>query len=212
MLPLSAVGIPGLQAWEDVKIGILIALRQTEVLKNHIRMGLTNGLTIRQIEEATIQAAAYAGFPAAHAASTAILEVLQDPASAAQSRTCGQSQYSALLAAQTPSESEMFDPLERWIAEHLKEDLSVEALAERVHMSPRNFARVYAKKRGCTPGKAVEAIRVEAARRRLEATEARVECVAKECGFNSEEQMRCAFNRILGIPPREYRKRFATTA
>ena len=50
----------------------------TEELKNHIRIGLTNGLTVRQIEEATIQAAAYAGFPAAHTASNAILEVLQD--------------------------------------------------------------------------------------------------------------------------------------
>ncbi len=63
-----------------VTIGILIALRQTEELKNHIRLGLTNGLTVRQIEEATIQAAAYAGFPAAHTASNALLEVLQDPA------------------------------------------------------------------------------------------------------------------------------------
>ena len=61
-----------------VTIGILIALRQTEELKNHIRIGLTNGLPVRQIEEATIQAAAYAGFPAAHIASNAILEVLQD--------------------------------------------------------------------------------------------------------------------------------------
>ena len=62
-----------------VTIGILIALRQTEELKNHIRIGLTNGLTVREIEEATIQAAAYAGFPAAHAATKAILEVLQHP-------------------------------------------------------------------------------------------------------------------------------------
>ncbi len=62
-----------------VTIGLLIALRQTEELKNHIRLGLTNGLTIRQIEEATIQAAAYAGFPAAHSANNALLDVLQDP-------------------------------------------------------------------------------------------------------------------------------------
>jgi transcriptional regulator GlxA family with amidase domain len=126
-------------------------------------------------------------------------------------RTGGQSQYSALLAAQTQSESETFDPLDRWIAEHLKEDLRVDALAERVHMSPRNFARAYAEKRGRTPAKAVEAIRVEAARRRLEETEHRIESIAEDSGFSSEEQMRCSFIRILGIPPREYRKRFATT-
>jgi transcriptional regulator GlxA family with amidase domain len=79
-------------------------------------------------------------------------------------------------------------------------------------MSPRNFARAYAKKRSCTPAKAVDAIRVEAARGRLEETEQRVESIAKDCGFSSEEHMRCSFIRILGIPPREYRKRFATTA
>jgi 4-carboxymuconolactone decarboxylase len=67
-----------------VTIAILIALRQTEELKNHIRLGLTNGLTVRQIEEATIQAAAYAGFPTAHTASNVLLEVLQDPSIAAE--------------------------------------------------------------------------------------------------------------------------------
>jgi transcriptional regulator GlxA family with amidase domain len=126
-------------------------------------------------------------------------------------RSGGQSQYSALLAAQAESESETFDVLDRWMAEHLKEDLRVEALAERVHMSPRNFARTYVEKRGSTPAKAVEAIRVDAARRRLEETEERIESVAEESGFSSEEQMRCAFIRILGIPPREYRKHFATS-
>jgi transcriptional regulator GlxA family with amidase domain len=127
-------------------------------------------------------------------------------------RSGGQSQYSALLAAQAESESDTFDSLDRWIAEHLRDDLRVDALAERVHMSPRNFARAYVEKRGSTPAKAVEAIRVDAARRRLEETEDQIESVAETAGFSSEEQMRCAFLRILGIPPREYRKRFATTA
>jgi transcriptional regulator GlxA family with amidase domain len=127
-------------------------------------------------------------------------------------RAGGQSQYSAILAAQAESESETFDLLDRWIAEHLKEELRVETLAERVHMSPRNFARAYAEKRGRTPAKAVEAIRVEAARRCLEETERRIESIAADSGFSSEEQMRSSFIRILGIPPREYRKRFATTA
>lgn len=125
-------------------------------------------------------------------------------------RAGGQSQYSALLAAQTESESETFSALERWIAEHLKKDLAVETLAQRVNMSPRNFARVYAEKRGRTPAKAVEAIRVDAARRRLEETGDRIAAIAEDCGFSNEEQMRCAFIRVLKIPPREYRRRFAT--
>src|SRR5260370_4370408 len=126
-------------------------------------------------------------------------------------RAGGQSQYSALLAAQAQAESETLEPLDPWIAEHLKEDLRVDALAEQVHMSPRNLARAYAERRGRTPAKAVEAIRVEAARRRLEETGDRIESVAEDSGFSNEEQMRCSFIRILGIPPREYRKRFATT-
>jgi transcriptional regulator GlxA family with amidase domain len=80
-------------------------------------------------------------------------------------RAGGQSQYSALLAAQTHSESDRFGGLERWIAEHLKGDLRVEALAQRVHMSPRHFARLYTRTRGRTPAKAAEAIRLDAARR-----------------------------------------------
>ena len=127
-------------------------------------------------------------------------------------RAGGQSQYSALLAAQTESESETFSELERWIAEHLKNDLRVEVLAERIHMSPRNFARVYAEKRGRTPAKAVEAIRLDAARRRLEETEDQIASIAEQCGFGNEEQMRCAFVRALKIPPREYRRRFAASA
>jgi hypothetical protein len=59
-------------------------------------------------------------------------------------RAGGQSQYSALLAAQAQSESETFDSLDRWIAEHLNDDLRVGALAEQVHISPRNFARAAA--------------------------------------------------------------------
>jgi transcriptional regulator GlxA family with amidase domain len=126
-------------------------------------------------------------------------------------RAGGQSQYSALLAAQAQSDSDMFSELEQWIAEDLKSDLRIEALAERVHMSPRNFARLYAKTRGRTPAKAVEALRIDAARRRLEETTDRIATIAEDCGFSDEEQMRSAFVRVLGVPPREYRKHFAST-
>lgn len=125
-------------------------------------------------------------------------------------RAGGQSQYSALLAAQTQWDSDRLSEIEQWIAEHLKTDLRVEALAERVHMSPRNFARLYAKTRGRTPAKAVETIRVDASRRRLEETADRITTIAEDCGFSDEEQMRTAFIRALGVPPREYRKRFGS--
>ncbi len=56
-------------------------------------------------------------------------------------RACGQSQYSALLSAQAQSDSDKFGELEQWIAENLKSDLRIEALAERVHMSPETSPR-----------------------------------------------------------------------
>lgn len=61
-----------------VVIGVLIALKQTAELKNHIRIGITNGLTVREIEEALIQTIPYVGFPAVTGATAAIIEVLRE--------------------------------------------------------------------------------------------------------------------------------------
>jgi transcriptional regulator GlxA family with amidase domain len=99
--------------------------------------------------------------------------------------------------------------LDRWIAENLTGDLRVERLAERASMSPRNFARRYKENCKRTPARAVEAIRVDAARRALEETDSRIEEIARRCGFRNEEQMRCAFARLVGVTPRAYRQRFA---
>jgi transcriptional regulator GlxA family with amidase domain len=124
-------------------------------------------------------------------------------------RAGGQSQYSVLLASQTDAASDAFGELERWIAENLTADLRVERLADRVGMSPRNFARRYTETRRRTPARMVEALRVEAARRALEESDDRIKEVARRCGFSNEEQMRVAFVRHLGITPRAYRHRFA---
>jgi transcriptional regulator GlxA family with amidase domain len=124
-------------------------------------------------------------------------------------RMGGQSQYSALLAAQTESTSDAFAELERWIAENLTADLRVERLAERAGMSPRNFARRYRETRKRSPARTVESIRVDAARRALEETDDRIEEIARRCGFTSEEHLRAAFARHVGIAPRTYRDRFA---
>lgn len=124
-------------------------------------------------------------------------------------RAGGQSQYSALLGEQAAAASGPFDELERWIAENLTADLRIEALARRMHMHPRSFARVYAASRARTPAKAVEAIRVDSARRLLETTTDQIEGIAAACGFRNEEQLRSAFRRTLGVTPRDYRRRFA---
>lgn len=122
-------------------------------------------------------------------------------------RPGGQTQFSGLLAAQAESRSPLAE-LQLWIAEHPAEDLSVEALAARVAMSPRNFARVFARATGVTPARFVERLRVDAARRRLEETDLPLKQVASACGFASLETLRLALLRTLGIGPQAYRDRF----
>jgi hypothetical protein len=97
---------------------------------------------------------------------------------------------------------------------HLQRALRKGVIAERVKQLRKAVDAVHA---GLTERNAVEpdneavgAIRVGAASRRLEEPEERIESVAEDSGFSREEQMRCAFIRIMGIPPREWRKRFAT--
>ena len=124
-------------------------------------------------------------------------------------RPGGQSQFSALLQAQA-DDTASFDELNVWIASHLAlPNLTVEFLAEKAHMSPRNFARVYKEKTGRTPAKAVEVFRLEAARRMLEDSKRNVDQIARQCGFGDEERMRVTFQRHLGVAPRDYRRRFA---
>lgn len=88
-------------------------------------------------------------------------------------------------------------------------DLSVAALAMRAGMSERNFARVFRSELGDSPGRYVERVRVDAARRALEAQSSGVEVIARACGFGSAETMRRAFLRQLGVAPSHYRKRFS---
>lgn len=121
-------------------------------------------------------------------------------------RPGGQSQFSSVL--QLQSADARFDELNGWIAANLKADLSLAALADRSNMSVRSFARHYARSTGQTPVRAVELIRVEAARRMLE-TRCSVGSVARRCGFGSEETMRRAFQRTLGVPPSDYAARFS---
>jgi len=124
-------------------------------------------------------------------------------------RPGGQSQFSAQLAVQT-ADREPLRELQAWIADHLDNDLSVPALAARVAMSPRNFARVFTHEVGATPARFVENVRVEAARRRLEESTDGVDAVAAACGFGTAETLRRAFLRRLRVAPSAYRHRFTS--
>lgn len=126
-------------------------------------------------------------------------------------RPGGQAQFSEPLKAQaaTPGNDDQFAALHAWMADNLARDLSVERLAAQARMSPRHFARLYAAQQGTTPAKAVETLRVEAARRTLEETPTPIKRVAAVCGFGDEERMRRSFMRRLGLSPLDYRRRFA---
>ncbi len=126
-------------------------------------------------------------------------------------RPGGQSQFSSQLATQISAREPIRD-LQTWILEHPGEDLSVEALAGRSAMSPRNFARVFSREVGLTPARFVENVRVEAARRDLEESSAGVEDIALRRGFGSSETMRRAFLRTLRVAPSDYRHRFQSTS
>jgi transcriptional regulator GlxA family with amidase domain len=124
-------------------------------------------------------------------------------------RPGGQSQFSTLLAGQGKDRDPLRE-LQTWIAENPTADLSIPALAWRVAMSPRHFARVFVREVGMTPGQFVEKVRVEAARRHLEESAQGVKSVALDCGFGSADTMRRAFLRTLRVAPVAYRSRFKT--
>ena len=86
--------------------------------------------------------------------------------------------------------------------------MRVETLAERMCMSPRNFARFFLTETGMTPAKFVEMARIDAARHYLGSTQQSIEAVADKSGFGDQERMRRAFIRQLGVNPQNYRERF----
>ena len=122
-------------------------------------------------------------------------------------RPGGQSQFSAALSLQATDRKPLRE-LEAWVLDNLSKPLTVTALAQRVAMSPRNFARVFTNEMKTTPAKFVERLRVEAARRRLEESPHSMETIASECGFRNVNSMRNVFQRTLKIPPGQYRRHF----
>jgi len=122
-------------------------------------------------------------------------------------RPGGQSQFSGYLVSEATND-ENLRSLQVWIMENPAKDHRVEALAERVSMSPRNFARAFQTATGMTPAKFVQKARIDAARHLLGTTDDRIESVAVKSGFGDAEHMRRAFVRNLGINPKNYRKRF----
>jgi transcriptional regulator GlxA family with amidase domain len=126
-------------------------------------------------------------------------------------RPGNQAQFSAQLSAQLAQRDDVRE-VQRWIADHPESDLSVASLSSRAQMSERSFARWFVHEVGVTPGRYVEQVRVEAARRVLEESDESIVLVARACGFGTAETMRRSFLRALRVGPTEYRRRFRSQA
>ncbi|HED2334546.1 TPA: GlxA family transcriptional regulator [Serratia liquefaciens] len=122
-------------------------------------------------------------------------------------RPGGQAQFSRYPLNQAKTPGPIRD-LQSWILENLAEDLSVEKLAERVAMSPRNFTRVFTRETGISPAKFVEEGRLYIARQRLEQSSQGIEQIATSSGFGNALNLRRVFERHLQLTPTEYRDRF----
>jgi transcriptional regulator GlxA family with amidase domain len=121
-------------------------------------------------------------------------------------RPGGQAQFSATLALQAAEDK--FGALHNWINGHLSDDLSLAVLADQAGMSERSFSRHYAEATAQTPARAIERLRLEAARRLLSESRTPIKRIAQRCGFGSEETMRRSFQRLLAVTPQDYRSRF----
>lgn len=119
-------------------------------------------------------------------------------------RPGGQSQFSALLELDPPSDR--FRSVLTYVREHIDDKLSIETLASVACLSARQFSRSFTAETGETPAKAVERLRAEAARERIEDGMEPIEIIAKKVGFGDPERMRRAFMRLFGHPPQSLRR------
>jgi AraC family transcriptional regulator, transcriptional activator FtrA len=121
-------------------------------------------------------------------------------------REGGQRQY-----VETPvpsSQADTLEPLLSWMLANLGEDMSVEDLAARVHLSPRTFARRFRAETGATPHHWLTGQRILLAQRLLEESEHGIDSVADLAGFGSAAVLRHHFVRRVGTTPQAYRRTF----
>lgn len=119
-------------------------------------------------------------------------------------RAGGQLQHSALM--QLDAKSDRIQSALLYAKNNLRTLLSVEQLAEAANLSPRQFSRAFRAETGQSPAKAVENLRVEAARLMMEQGRHPIDVVARETGFADRERMRRAFLRAFGQPPQVIRR------
>jgi transcriptional regulator GlxA family with amidase domain len=119
-------------------------------------------------------------------------------------RAGGQSQFSALL--ELEPKSDRIQSALAYAKRNLDTPLTVGQLAEAAHLSPRQFSRAFRAETGQSPAKAVENLRIEAARLMMEQTRHSIDAIAEQTGFADRDRMRRAFLRVFGQPPQVIRR------
>ena len=122
-------------------------------------------------------------------------------------RPGGQEQFSEPLKFQVASTSPFAD-LAAWMLGHLDQNLSVEVLAKRINLCPRQFSRRFTAEFNSSPAAFVQRLRLDEARERLSAAGCTVESVADSVGFHDPDSFRRAFVQCFGVAPKQYRSRF----
>ncbi|MBN9658765.1 MAG: DJ-1/PfpI family protein [Acidobacteria bacterium] len=122
-------------------------------------------------------------------------------------RPGGQSQFSHMLSHQAVT-SRPLRELQVWMLQHLRENLTVEKLADRIGMSPRHFTRVCLRETKMNPGQFVDRMRVEAAQQLIDSSDLGLKEIADRCGFRNADAMRRTFSRVLGVTAGQYKERF----
>jgi len=119
-------------------------------------------------------------------------------------RSGGQSQFSALL--ELEPKSDRIQTALSYAKRNLRKELSVDELADAANLSRRQFSRAFRVETGQSPARAVETLRVEAARAMIEEGNHPIDIVARESGFSDPERMRRAFIRAYGLPPQAIKR------
>jgi transcriptional regulator GlxA family with amidase domain len=123
-------------------------------------------------------------------------------------RQGGQAQFSPLMASVGTLETPI-TRVQNYILEHLDQTFSIESMARLASMSPRHFARVFAREVNMTPMDFLQGARIDRARSLLETSELPLKTVAFKSGFGSVRHMRFLFNEKLGLTPAHYREQFS---
>ncbi|MDB5992186.1 MAG: araC family transcriptional regulator [Herbaspirillum sp.] len=123
-------------------------------------------------------------------------------------RAGGQSQFSPYLTPYAEAAS-LVAQVQKYVLDHLSEDLTLPVLSNVANMSSRNFSRLFMRDAKITPAQFVESARVDASRVLLESSAVPLKTIAFKCGFGNAHSMRAAFVRRLGVSPQQYRLNFS---